>query len=481
MIGDPDALAALEAIIDAPATTPTQLLLHDAAVRALGGFRDDRAVQILRRLLRDRREEKYSMRALADLVQNRRVQGPLFDDMTPYPATLLSLLSDLLIVSSAEVRRRAFHLLRHVWRTAGTPSELVIETLRPVFADEESDLVDAAIRHLAEHPDEHRRHISRALSSAAGILKVRLERALDAIDAASRQTKQGRHAYSLDHGPLSAPVLQPPHRLPFPIGDAVHFSVSAPLSSVPGERFVLGIWVHHGRDDIRELAVSQQRGQKTHIDSRGPVPVPTNVALVVHVQIPDYDVDGLTDTVYWSGMVGNCSFPLVVPPTAAPGLHFGRASFRIGDLIVSTLDFALQVATATEAVDDVSCHEARCRRCFASYTSEDRQRVLGRIQGMLKVLPELDIFMDVLSLRSGEKWAERVTEEIVSRDTFFLFWSLAASKSKWVEHEWRTALEQKGLGAISPVPLDPPAQAPPPPELASLHFADLALAFEHFG
>jgi hypothetical protein len=38
----------------------------------------------------------------------------------------------------------------------------------------------------------------------------------------------------------------------------------------------------------------------------------------------------------------------------------------------------------------------------------------------------------------------------------------------------------KGLDAISPVPLDPPAEAPPPPELASLHFSDFTLAFERF-
>jgi hypothetical protein len=197
---------------------------------------------------------------------------------------------------------------------------------------------------------------------------------------------------------------------------------------------------------------------------------------------PDYGVQGLSDTIYWSGetadAVGNCSFPIVVPTDAATGVHFGRATFRIGAFTISRVDFALEVGAPHAATADVTSHEARFHRAFASYSSADRERVMGRIQGMLKVLPELDVFLDVVSLRSGEKWAERVTEEILGRDAFLLFWSLAASQSKWVEHEWRTALRYKGLDAISPVPLDPPAAAPPPPELSALHFFDSALAFE---
>ena len=78
----------------------------------------------------------------------------------------------------------------------------------------------------------------------------------------------------------------------------------------------------------------------------------------------------------------------------------------------------------------------------------------------------------MLSLRSGEDWAQRLVEEIRLRDVFYLFWSLAAKASEWVEREWRAALEHRGLDFISPVPLVPPRVAPPPKELASLHFND---------
>jgi len=78
----------------------------------------------------------------------------------------------------------------------------------------------------------------------------------------------------------------------------------------------------------------------------------------------------------------------------------------------------------------------------------------------------------------GELERERLQQEIVSRDVLYLFWSRAASKSQWVEIEWRTALASKGLEHIDPVPLEPGDVTPPPPELTTLHFNDWTLAFE---
>ena len=98
---------------------------------------------------------------------------------------------------------------------------------------------------------------------------------------------------------------------------------------------------------------------------------------------------------------------------------------------------------------------------------------------MLSIVPDLDIFLDVLSLRSGDQWQERVEAEIAERDAFYLFWSAAARASTWVDREWRIALKTKGLDAIDPVPLQTPDKAPPPQELASLHFNQWTLQLRH--
>ena len=46
-----------------------------------------------------------------------------------------------------------------------------------------------------------------------------------------------------------------------------------------------------------------------------------------------------------------------------------------------------------------------------------------------------------------------------------------------VDLEWRIALDRNGLGRINPVPLESPDMAPPPSELAALHFNDWMLPY----
>jgi hypothetical protein len=147
-------------------------------------------------------------------------------------------------------------------------------------------------------------------------------------------------------------------------------------------------------------------------------------------------------------------------------------------LPIAKLHFVLEIGRQTAPIAPLPLREARYKCAFASYASEDRDEVLGRLQGILKVLPELDPFLDVASLRSGDRWEDRLYQEIARRDTLFLFWSLAASRSPWVEREWRTALALRGIECIDPVPLVSPEDVPPPAELAQrLHFNDWLLAY----
>jgi hypothetical protein len=97
---------------------------------------------------------------------------------------------------------------------------------------------------------------------------------------------------------------------------------------------------------------------------------------------------------------------------------------------------------------------------------------------MEKAAPFLNIFMDVHSLRSGQKWEQELWERIPASDVFYLFWSSNAQKSPWVEKEWRCALQTRGIDFIDPVPLESPDVALPPEELKSKHFNDWELAYQ---
>ena len=120
----------------------------------------------------------------------------------------------------------------------------------------------------------------------------------------------------------------------------------------------------------------------------------------------------------------------------------------------------------------------RHRQAFASYASDDEDAVLARVQGILKGVPDLKIFLARKDLRPGEPWQKRPQEEVISRDVMYLFWSAAASQSRYVDMEWRIALEHHGIGFIDPVPLVSPREVPPPKELVDeMHFDDWVLAF----
>ena len=142
-------------------------------------------------------------------------------------------------------------------------------------------------------------------------------------------------------------------------------------------------------------------------------------------------------------------------------------------LLVAEVQFRLYVSDAPDASpQDISSGTVSPRTAFASYASADRIEVIRSVQGISKGAPQLEIFLDVDTLRSGDDWEEKIGAYIATSDILYLFWSSAASQSKWVEKEWRLGLRQKGIRFIDPFPLESPAVVPPPAELSTLHFND---------
>ena len=89
----------------------------------------------------------------------------------------------------------------------------------------------------------------------------------------------------------------------------------------------------------------------------------------------------------------------------------------------------------------------------------------------------IDAFQDVLSLRAGDRWEERLLQELEACDLFLLFWSSAARSSEWVRREVAHALRRDEADqlAIRPVLIEGPPVPAPWDELRHLHFNDPAL------
>jgi molecular chaperone DnaK (HSP70) len=262
--------------------------------------------------------------------------------------------------------------------------------------------------------------------------------------------------------------------------DSVHFTVTGPTTLVPGRSYLIDVWAHleKQRQEVLERARQADGAQGVRQRSSGGVRIERGTRLSFRLKVPGLLVRYPTESVSWEGDAGNATFPVAVPADAPAGPYAGTVTVRAEELLVARLHFLLVVGTHEAPAEALPVREARLRTAFASYASKDREEVLARVQGMQKVLPDLDVFVDVATLRSGEHWAERLMAEIFRREVFYLFWSRAASQSEWVQKEWRAALEGKGIDAIDPVPLAPPDEVPPPPELARhLHFNDWTLAY----
>jgi hypothetical protein len=237
---------------------------------------------------------------------------------------------------------------------------------------------------------------------------------------------------------------------------------------------LLDVWAHTSAQLNDVLA---QAGGEISRKTSGPVRLARGTELIVEVKIADFAIDEPQAVIEWLGEIGNANFAVTVPAGRRPGSVLGKATFHAAGIRTLTVNFQLEIGKAENEVAPLPAWEVRYRTAFASYSSKDRDEVLGRIQGMQKIVPGLDVFLDVASLRSGQDWQQRLWQEIGRRDIFFLFWSKHAKESTWVEKEWRLALDTRGLDFIDPVPLVPPDQAPPPPELGSKHFNDWVLAF----
>jgi len=264
--------------------------------------------------------------------------------------------------------------------------------------------------------------------------------------------------------------------------DKVHFSVASLPVAQLGRKFIVDVWAHLDR----QRAEVERRVQQAHLQSdtppvirpKGPFKVERGTTMFVRLKFQDLHVDPPEDIILWEGETGNASFEVAIPSETAEGVKCGLVTVHWeGGLQIARVPLQILVAAKAAPAAPTSQPLHHIRKAFASYASPDRDQVLGRVQGMQKIAPELDVFLDVVKLRSGEDWEKKLWRVIPDSDVFYLFWSAAAKASPWVEKEWRCALNSRGEGFIDPVPLVSPEEVRPPDELSKKHFNDWILAY----
>lgn len=255
--------------------------------------------------------------------------------------------------------------------------------------------------------------------------------------------------------------------------DSVQFSAVAPNRVVPGKYLPINIVMYEDafRKTVDDIVRSHEEGAKE--SKSGYQDVERNSLIKVTLTSPDVVIEDGEEEQKWAGKYLDFEFAAKIPNDFAEEQILFSATVYINDLIATKLKLILDCERKPKR--NVTVTREDVVSAFVSYASQDRSRVAAIIQGMKKARPDMDIFFDIESLRSGQKWEEALKSEISNRDILFLCWSKFARDSKWVDMEWRYALESKGEDCIEPIPIDSPEVCPPPVELQQKHFNDRML------
>lgn len=255
--------------------------------------------------------------------------------------------------------------------------------------------------------------------------------------------------------------------------DKVFFSAVAPRSILKGEYSMIDIFMYEEdfKSVVEEVIANAENDVKETKSGMMRAGKESNIKVVL--SSPDFTIEDNTEEQVWHGEHLVFSFAVEIPEDFQKKQILFVATVYINDVIATRLKFIAKCMASEDQKMEVTREDVLS--AFVSYASQDRNRVAMIIQGMKKARPDMDIFFDVESLRSGEDWENALWNEIDKRDVLFLCWSKSARESQWVDAEWRYALKQKGPESIEPVPIDPPGVCPPPEELSKKHFNDKLL------
>jgi CHASE2 domain-containing sensor protein len=264
--------------------------------------------------------------------------------------------------------------------------------------------------------------------------------------------------------------------------DLVDVSAFAPEEGGAGSEILLQVLLHRLNDAVIAKELAQAADPKTI--RRG---VSTLLTEIVHgkrvdilIEGRDLTVDEPLQSIVWRGEPCACQYFVTLPATLVDRDCNLRVRVFLDDVPVGSLRFAIKVRAAPgKAARRAGIRgdtAAKYRRAFLSYATADRAEVLKRAQALRAA--RIEFFQDLLSIEPGERWEQRLNEEIDRCDLFLLFWSTNATRSEWVLREVERAVARQNVSVteepdITPIILEgPPVPQPIPDSLKHLHFND---------
>ncbi len=267
--------------------------------------------------------------------------------------------------------------------------------------------------------------------------------------------------------------------------DWVVCTVFAPPTVARSEAFLVQVFTHlsESAGDAAALAVEFDPAATRRVFQSLETRIARGTRLTFELTMRGAEIEDPVARLVWNGRTEAVQFGVSVSSTAKPGPILGTVTVSQDSVPVGHLKFKLQVVSQSDSgriAEPVGDSARRYSTAFVSYASQDRDKVLARVQ-MLRPLG-IHYFQDILDLEPGVRWQRELYRRIDECDLFLLFWSQSAKQSPWVLKEAKYALARKGdddFGPpeIMPVILEGPPIPRPPPELEHLHFNDRLIYF----
>jgi hypothetical protein len=233
-------------------------------------------------------------------------------------------------------------------------------------------------------------------------------------------------------------AIAPPQR--------VWFASSSPRFVRPGDEFVarFGAYIEAYEEEIARRLKEIGRRAKPQLRAQKATLVP-GTEVTVRAEGDEWvDINEPQRSFVWDGTWDQVDFPIKVRKDT-PLAHVIRLKFKI-----TVADFFLSLVLATVDVrsgghpSERQLNKAKIfRTYFASYAREDWDEVAHCIEDFECFARGVEFWTDQMDLVSGERWQERLEEEIRNREAFALFWSEYANQSEYVQWEIDQALKYK--------------------------------------
>jgi hypothetical protein len=274
----------------------------------------------------------------------------------------------------------------------------------------------------------------------------------------------------------------------------VQFTVYRPATLMPGRWHRMLVFTHLDEDphqspeqttpaqEVTEraqriLADELENYRQLAADSQFPIPRESEITLVPDV--PQITFNPARRSFVWAAdlRVHDESFLLRAPSELAGSLARGRLSIFLGHLLLADvpINFRVESPASSQPLSEPKWTQSSARpfrKVFASYSHHDAQ-IVEAMEHHIKALG-YDYLRDVVHLRSGQAWDDRLLGMIKDADIFQLFWSSNSARSDYVEREWRYALALSRQAFIRPAFWEVPMPSPPQP-LQGLHFYRLPM------